>query len=409
MMYSPQSVRGDALAYQQTISDLTNFAQHIALQDKALTYKQIQANTTTASTNSQAVAADNTLHIQSSVPVRGSESIVSVGRSGADEQQFAREKHIGNQLYAEQRYNESLPHYTKCTILVPTDITGWSNRAQCYLKLHQYRQAASDCTEALHIDSGHIKSLYRRALAYQRLAEYDAALRDVAQVLELDRTNKQAAELAEQIQQTMRNKQHNKTQTSELSRRTRVPIANVESDIASSALSRNTTHSPTNKLSHGTVDASTTDRHTSNVLTSTSSTIQKHAVTQVQPPRSAVECQKTYRSIRKSVSQFADYLQLIDASTYNTMLATIIDAQVITDFIHAWNDLLQRTVPSGEVVVRSMRALSTVSRFSVACRMVDRTTQQVLVHCIHQARQQGVIDETQAGQIANTYHIMYTM
>lgn len=42
-------------------------------------------------------------------------------------------------------------------------------RALCYLALKMYKDAISDCDEALRLDSANIKALYRRAQAYKEL------------------------------------------------------------------------------------------------------------------------------------------------------------------------------------------------------------------------------------------------
>lgn len=42
-------------------------------------------------------------------------------------------------------------------------------RALCYLALKMLKDAISDCNEALRLDSGNIKALYRRAQAYKEL------------------------------------------------------------------------------------------------------------------------------------------------------------------------------------------------------------------------------------------------
>lgn len=42
-------------------------------------------------------------------------------------------------------------------------------RALCYLSLKMYREAVSDCDEALLMDSANIKAFYRRAQAYKGL------------------------------------------------------------------------------------------------------------------------------------------------------------------------------------------------------------------------------------------------
>lgn len=42
-------------------------------------------------------------------------------------------------------------------------------RALCYLSVKQYRDAVRDCSEALRMDGGSVKALYRRAQAHKEL------------------------------------------------------------------------------------------------------------------------------------------------------------------------------------------------------------------------------------------------
>jgi len=42
-------------------------------------------------------------------------------------------------------------------------------RALCYLSVKQYRDAIRDCDEALMMDGGNVKALYRRAQAHKEL------------------------------------------------------------------------------------------------------------------------------------------------------------------------------------------------------------------------------------------------
>jgi tetratricopeptide (TPR) repeat protein len=69
-------------------------------------------------------------------------------------------------------------------------VVAFSNRAMAFIKLKEYHRAISDCTYALKIDSNHIKSLHRRATAYNFIGMHRNALQDLAKAEALDPSSK---------------------------------------------------------------------------------------------------------------------------------------------------------------------------------------------------------------------------
>jgi len=57
------------------------------------------------------------------------------------------------------------------------------NRAQCHLKLNANAAAITDCTAALALSPGHLKSLFRRAAALEASGKHRDALNDYREVL----------------------------------------------------------------------------------------------------------------------------------------------------------------------------------------------------------------------------------
>ncbi|KAK8648732.1 hypothetical protein V6N13_129475 [Hibiscus sabdariffa] len=94
-----------------------------------------------------------------------------------------------HQMYREGRYDEALGYYTEALAVAktkPQKIGLHSNRAACYLKLHHFRKAAEECTSVLELDNKHTGALMLRAQTLVTLKEYNSALFDVNQLLELD-------------------------------------------------------------------------------------------------------------------------------------------------------------------------------------------------------------------------------
>ncbi|PIN04523.1 hypothetical protein CDL12_22941 [Handroanthus impetiginosus] len=94
-----------------------------------------------------------------------------------------------HQMYREGKYAEALDYYTDALSMAktkPQKIALHSNRAACYLKLHDFNKAAEECTSVLELDHKHTGALMLRAQTLVTLKEYHSALFDVNQLIELN-------------------------------------------------------------------------------------------------------------------------------------------------------------------------------------------------------------------------------
>ncbi|KAL1221483.1 Peptidyl-prolyl cis-trans isomerase FKBP62 [Cardamine amara subsp. amara] len=95
----------------------------------------------------------------------------------------------GHQLYRDGKYTEALLFYTQALTAAkakPQKIALHSNRAACYLKLHDFKKAAEECTWVLELDQKHSGALMLRAQTLVTLKEYNSALFDVTRLMELN-------------------------------------------------------------------------------------------------------------------------------------------------------------------------------------------------------------------------------
>jgi hypothetical protein len=60
----------------------------------------------------------------------------------------------------------------------------FSNRAACHLRLEDYDSAVEDCSNAIELDDACVKAYVRRARAFERLEEYDRGLEDMGKAAE---------------------------------------------------------------------------------------------------------------------------------------------------------------------------------------------------------------------------------
>ncbi|KAL0300980.1 UNVERIFIED_CONTAM: protein unc-45A [Sesamum radiatum] len=94
-----------------------------------------------------------------------------------------------HQMYREGKYAEALDYYTEALSMAktkPQKIALHSNRAACYLKLHDFDKAAKECTSVLELDHNHTGALMLRAQTLVTLKEYHSALFDVNRLMEFE-------------------------------------------------------------------------------------------------------------------------------------------------------------------------------------------------------------------------------
>ncbi|KAF5200090.1 Tetratricopeptide repeat (TPR)-like superfamily protein [Thalictrum thalictroides] len=94
-----------------------------------------------------------------------------------------------HQMYRDGNHEEALGFYTEALSMAKTKaqkIALHSNRAACYLKLHNFKKAAEECTLVLELDHNHTGALMLRAQTLVTLKEYHSALFDVNRLMELN-------------------------------------------------------------------------------------------------------------------------------------------------------------------------------------------------------------------------------
>ncbi|KAJ3693533.1 hypothetical protein LUZ60_009013 [Juncus effusus] len=94
-----------------------------------------------------------------------------------------------HQLYREGSHEDALELYSEALNLAKSKaqkIALHSNRAACYLKMHDFKKAAEECTAVLELDHEHTGALMLRAQTLVTLRNYQSALFDVNRLIEIN-------------------------------------------------------------------------------------------------------------------------------------------------------------------------------------------------------------------------------
>ncbi|KAJ8600935.1 hypothetical protein CTAYLR_005059 [Chrysophaeum taylorii] len=102
----------------------------------------------------------------------------------------AREKEDGDVKYKNADFEGAIAAYTRCLDALPDKSTelalkALSNRAACYKQLSNFDGTIEDCTAVLEVEPDNVKSLVRRAQAFEAVERYKSALQDVKYVLSM--------------------------------------------------------------------------------------------------------------------------------------------------------------------------------------------------------------------------------
>ncbi|KAF5300924.1 hypothetical protein FQR65_LT09087 [Abscondita terminalis] len=102
------------------------------------------------------------------------------------------EKEKGNNFVKQQKWDQAIACYTKAIEYYAYDPIFYANRALCYLKIENYKEAESDCTSALQLDKTYVKAYQRRAAAREALNQLTEAHSDLLKVFDYEPNNKES-------------------------------------------------------------------------------------------------------------------------------------------------------------------------------------------------------------------------
>ncbi|XP_030045516.1 protein unc-45 homolog A isoform X2 [Microcaecilia unicolor] len=126
-------------------------------------------------------------------PVPRSPNECEEGYSASDSVTAGYLREEGNKFFKSGDYKAAVSCYTKAIKLSKDRMDKavlYRNRAACYLKLEDYLKAEADATQAIEVDGGDVKALFRRSQALEKLGQLKKASTDLQRCLSLEPKNK---------------------------------------------------------------------------------------------------------------------------------------------------------------------------------------------------------------------------
>ncbi|KAL8624912.1 hypothetical protein ACOMHN_016208 [Nucella lapillus] len=126
------------------------------------------------------------------------------GEADTERKQKAEDlKNDANKMYKEKKYTDAVALYTASIIMFPL-VPAFNNRAQCYLYLSEWQKAIEDCNQVLQLEPTNMKgtALLRRGHAEKLQENFDEAKRDLRIVCEKGPQimSQQAGDLLQEIE-----------------------------------------------------------------------------------------------------------------------------------------------------------------------------------------------------------------
>ncbi|KAF2069763.1 hypothetical protein CYY_008915 [Polysphondylium violaceum] len=424
------------MSLKNYINDLKEWQQKVDRQDKEIKQskiiKPIQVDTikqtTTATTNTNTIKNENIFDPTS-------ESL--------------KFKDKGNQLFAQQKYKESIECYTSAIQMDPTNSILYSNRAMAYIKLKNFNQAEVECTRCLNLDNTNLKAYHRRGLSRLELRKYNEAIQDFKVVLKSDPNNKESQNelnraiklkdstpivspmksISENDKQQPQTQQTDKIEiskdkniidtTTSTPTTTTQPIIEIKANSTPTSNKESTTSKVTPIQDKPIVEIKTTTTPATTITTTTEPIPKKSTTSSLQErlarmnqtikapipkvaPKNSFEFEKTYLSFKKDLSSLYQYFKLIDPIQLPNILDESLTPSLFTDIISIL-DKYYLVNKEYESIYKILLNLLKNNRISLTIQFMDQSEKTIIKNILNTLLQNNVTSKDNIEYLINEY------
>jgi tetratricopeptide (TPR) repeat protein len=119
---------------------------------------------------------------------------------------FAYFKEKGNKFVKEGKLAAAIKCYNACHELCPEDATIYNNKAFVALKMNRPQEVLAHCEKVLELEPNNVKALYRQAMAWKALKEFEKAIKNLQKILTIENNSDAKRELENVMKRTDKNK-----------------------------------------------------------------------------------------------------------------------------------------------------------------------------------------------------------
>ena len=115
-------------------------------------------------------------------------------------------KESGNKFVKEGKLAAAIKCYNACEELCPENATIYTNKAFVALKMNRPQEVLANCEKALELEPNNIKALYRQAMAWKALKEFENAVKNLEKILSIESNSDARRELENIMQRSYKGK-----------------------------------------------------------------------------------------------------------------------------------------------------------------------------------------------------------
>lgn len=330
------------------------------------------------------------------------EDLLRMSLTGAispeSKQAFETEKKAGNDAFRDRRYNDAILHYSNAEHVNPLSPIPPANRAMAHLKLSNFQEAKKDSAIALELHNAQpkdmqsstlaVKILLRRATANFELLLYALAAEDFASVLKLDPANQPAKTHLALLKDKFGILPPTNTRKDDTPGTT-----NNRDKIQLLSESTNGSSAPRERKPHARA-ATNGSAHSVPELVELPQGMMHNLVAKwsAEPPHSAFEFQRAWKSLQADRAEQANYLiRVVGAERVaNGLFGEGLTPQLLEEIVAVLKSALDSSASDASSVAGILLALTKVARFDMLVMFLSEVDKRPILSLVNSLQSNGI-------------------